>query len=59
MLLFVPEEASLRLEAGYLSMNRGKLRAAAAHFDRVIAEGDGVLRHRAAALLQQLRSQMN
>ena len=59
MLLFVPEEASLRLEAGYLSMHRGKLRAAAAHFDRVIAEGDDVLRHRAAALLQQLRSRMN
>jgi regulator of sirC expression with transglutaminase-like and TPR domain len=59
MLLFTPEEASLRVEAGYLSMQAGKLRAAAAHLERAVAEGDGILRHRAAALLQQLRGRMN
>jgi regulator of sirC expression with transglutaminase-like and TPR domain len=59
MLLFAPEEAALRLEAGYLSMQVGKLRAAAAYLERALAEGDDRLRHRAAALLQQLRGQMN
>jgi regulator of sirC expression with transglutaminase-like and TPR domain len=59
MLLFVPEEAMLRVEAGYLSMNTGKLRAAAQHLERAVIDGEGALRHRAAALLQQLRGRLN
>jgi regulator of sirC expression with transglutaminase-like and TPR domain len=59
MLLFAPEEASLRVEAGALSMNAGKLRAAAQHLERAVIDGEGLLRHRAAALLQQLRGRLN
>jgi regulator of sirC expression with transglutaminase-like and TPR domain len=59
MLLFMPEEASLRVEAGYLSINAGKLRAAAQHLERAVIDGEGDLRHRAAALLQQLRGRLN
>jgi regulator of sirC expression with transglutaminase-like and TPR domain len=59
MLLFMPDEASLRVEAGYLSIHAGKLRAASAHLERALADGDDFLRHRAAALLQQLRGRLN
>lgn len=37
----------------------GKLRTAAAHFGRACIDGDDLVRHRAAALLQQLRSRLH
>lgn len=59
MLLLAPEEAALRLEAGRVAFETGKLRAAAAHFERASIDGDDVVRYRAAALLQQLRNRLH
>ena len=60
MLLFVPEEASLRLEAGVLCAGEGKLRAATAHFETCLSPtAPEPIRHRAAVLLQELRGKLN
>jgi len=47
-------------EAGMLHLHLGNLRAAAAALEQyVVRADDGVARHRAAAVLQQLRTQLN
>jgi regulator of sirC expression with transglutaminase-like and TPR domain len=59
MLLIAPEEAALRLEAGYLSMQAGKLRGASEHLEAAALTGDDHVRYKAAALLQQIRGRLH
>jgi regulator of sirC expression with transglutaminase-like and TPR domain len=59
MMLFAPEEASLWWEAGQINTALGKLRAAIAALERFLTLSDeAAQRHRAAALLQQLRARL-
>jgi regulator of sirC expression with transglutaminase-like and TPR domain len=59
MMLFAPEEASLWWEAGQINAAIGKLRAAIAALERFLTlADDDAQRHRAAALLQQLRARL-
>jgi regulator of sirC expression with transglutaminase-like and TPR domain len=59
MMLFAPEEASLWWEAGQINATIGKLRAAIAALERFLTlADDAAQRHRAAALLQQLRARL-
>jgi regulator of sirC expression with transglutaminase-like and TPR domain len=59
MMLFAPEEASLWWEAGQINAATGKLRAAIAALEQFLTlSGDAAQRHRAAALLQQLRGRL-
>jgi regulator of sirC expression with transglutaminase-like and TPR domain len=60
MLLLAPDQPELWWEAGVLQARLGNLRAAVASFETFVALApDGTARHQAAALLQQLKSQMN
>jgi regulator of sirC expression with transglutaminase-like and TPR domain len=60
MLLLAPEMAELYREAGLLQAQQGNLRAAAAALAEFVARSpDGAARHKAAALLQRLKAQMN
>jgi len=60
MLMLAPDLAELWHEAGMLHRHLGNMRAAAAALEQyVVRADDGVARHRAAAVLQQLRSQLN
>ena len=60
MLMLAPDIAELWREAGMLHRDLGNMRAAAAALEQyVVRADDGMARHRAAAVLQQLRSQLN
>jgi regulator of sirC expression with transglutaminase-like and TPR domain len=60
MLMLAPDLADLWGEAGMLHRRLGNLRAAAAAFEQFIVRApDGMARHQAAAILQQLRAQLN
>jgi regulator of sirC expression with transglutaminase-like and TPR domain len=60
MLMLAPDSAELWGEAGMLYRELGNMRAAAAALEQyVVRVPDGLARHRAAALLQQLRRQLN
>jgi regulator of sirC expression with transglutaminase-like and TPR domain len=59
MLMLAPDLADLWREAGMLHRQLGNMRAAAALEQFVVRAPDGMARHRAAAILQQLRSQLN
>ena len=60
MLMLAPDLAELWREAGLLHRQLGNLRAAAAAFEQyVVRAPDGAARHQAAAILQQLRGQLN
>ncbi len=60
MLMLAPDLAELWGEAGMLHRHLGNLRAAAAAFEQYMARApDGTTRHQAAAILQQLRTQLN
>ena len=60
MLMLAPDFAELWREAGMLHRHLGNLRAAAAALEQfVVRAPDGVARHQAAAILQQLRAQLN
>jgi regulator of sirC expression with transglutaminase-like and TPR domain len=60
MLMLAPDLAELWHEAGMLHRHLGNMRAAAAALEQyVVRAADGVARHRAAAVLQQLRTQLN
>ena len=60
MLLLAPDLAELWREAALLHRQLGNIRAAASAFEQyVVRAPDGPARHQAAALLQQLRGQLN
>jgi len=60
MLMLAPDLAELWHEAGMLHRHLGNMRAAAAALEQyVLRAPDGTSRHRAAAILQQLRTQLN
>ncbi len=60
MLLLAPDLAGLWQEAGLLHRELGNIRAAAAAFEQFIVRApDGMARHQAAVILQQLRAQLN
>ena len=60
MLMLAPDLAELWREAGMLHRHLGNLRAAGAALEQyVVRAPDGVARHQAAAILQQLRAQLN
>ncbi len=60
MLMLAPDLAELWREAGLLHRRLGNMRAAGAALEQFIVRApDGMARHQAAALLQQLRSQLN
>jgi regulator of sirC expression with transglutaminase-like and TPR domain len=60
MLMLAPDAAELWHEAGMLHRRLGNMRAAAAALEHfVVRAPDGAARHQAAALLQQLRLQLN
>jgi regulator of sirC expression with transglutaminase-like and TPR domain len=60
MLMLAPDLAELWYEAGMLHRHLGNMRAAAAALEQyVVRAGDGTARHQAAAVLQQLRTQLN
>ena len=60
MLMLAPDLAELWHEAGMLHRQLGNMRAAAAALEQyVLRAPDGTSRHRAAAILQQLRTQLN
>jgi len=60
MLMLAPDLADLWGEAGMLYRQLGNIRAAAEAFEQYIVRApDGMARHRAAAILQQLRGQLN
>jgi len=60
MLMLAPDLAELWREAGLLHTRLGNLRAAAAALEQfVLRARDGMARHQAAALLQQVRSKLN
>ena len=60
MLMLAPDLAELWREAGLLHARLGNMRSAAAALEQVVLRTpDGMARHQAAALLQQLRSKLN
>jgi regulator of sirC expression with transglutaminase-like and TPR domain len=60
MLMLAPGLAELWREAGLLHARLGNMRSAAAALEQVVLRApDGMARHQAAALLQQLRSKLN
>ena len=60
MLMLAPDLAELWHEAGMLHRHLGNMRAAAAALEQyVVRAPDGMSRHQAAAILQQLRTQLN
>ncbi|MBV9826381.1 MAG: transglutaminase family protein [Alphaproteobacteria bacterium] len=60
MLLLAPTMPSLWQEAGMLNAALGNLRAASAALEQFIIHApDGMSRHQAAAMLQQLKSKLN
>jgi regulator of sirC expression with transglutaminase-like and TPR domain len=60
MLMLAPDLAELWHEAGMLHRHLGNMRAAAATLEQyVLRAPDGMARHQAAAILQQLRAQLN
>lgn len=60
MLMLAPDLAELWHEAGQLHRQLGNVRAAAKAFEQYILRApDGIGRHRAAAVLQQLRARLN
>ena len=60
MLMLAPDLADLWREAGMLHRQLGNIRAAAGAFEQyVVRAPDGMARHQAAAILQQLRGQLN
>jgi regulator of sirC expression with transglutaminase-like and TPR domain len=60
MLMLAPDLAELWHEAGMLHRHLGNMRAAAAALEQyVLRAPDGMSRHQAAAILQQLRTQLN
>jgi regulator of sirC expression with transglutaminase-like and TPR domain len=60
MLMLAPDVAELWREAGILHREIGNIRSAAADFEQyVLRAPDGAARHQAAAMLQQLRGQLN
>jgi regulator of sirC expression with transglutaminase-like and TPR domain len=60
MLMLAPDLAELWREAGLLHARLGNMRSAAAALEQVVLRApEGVARHQAAALLQQLRSKLN
>jgi regulator of sirC expression with transglutaminase-like and TPR domain len=60
MLMLAPDLAELWYEAGMLHRHLGNMRAAAAALEQyVVRAAEGTARHQAAAVLQQLRTQLN
>jgi regulator of sirC expression with transglutaminase-like and TPR domain len=60
MLMLAPDLAELWREAGMLYRDLGNMRAAAAALEQyVVHAAEGTARHQAAAMLQQLRTQLN
>jgi regulator of sirC expression with transglutaminase-like and TPR domain len=60
MLMLAPDFAELWREAGMLHRHLGNIRAAAAALEQyVVRAADGMARHQAAAMLQQLRTRLN
>ncbi len=60
MLMLAPDVAELWHEAGTLHRGLGNLRSAAAALEQfVLRAPEGMARHQAAAMLQQLRSKLN
>jgi regulator of sirC expression with transglutaminase-like and TPR domain len=60
MLMLAPDLAELWREAGMLHRHLGNLRSAGAALEQyVVRAPDGAARHQAAAILQQLRAQLN
>ncbi|MBV8738918.1 MAG: transglutaminase family protein [Alphaproteobacteria bacterium] len=60
MLMLAPDLADLWREAGILHRQLGNIRAAASAFENYIMRApDGMARHQGAAILQQLRGQLN
>jgi regulator of sirC expression with transglutaminase-like and TPR domain len=60
MLMLAPELAELWREAGVLHAQIGNMRSAAASLEQfVLRAPEGMARHQAAAMLQQLRSKLN
>jgi regulator of sirC expression with transglutaminase-like and TPR domain len=60
MLMLAPDVADLWREAGMLHRGLGNIRAAAGAFEQyVVRAPEGMARHQAAAILQQLRAQLN
>ena len=60
MLMLAPDLAELWREAGILHARLGNLRAAAAALEQfVLRAPDGMARHQAAAMLQQLKAKLN
>jgi regulator of sirC expression with transglutaminase-like and TPR domain len=60
MMMLAPDLAELWHEAGMLHRHLGNMRAAAAALEQyVVRAADGTARHQAAAVLQQLRTQLN
>jgi len=60
MLMLAPDLAELWHEAGMLHRHLGNMRSAAAALEQyVVRAPDGMSRHQAAAVLQQLRTQLN
>jgi len=60
MLMLAPDLAELWREAGMLHRHLGNMRAAAAALEQyVVRAAEGTARHQAAAMLQQLRTQLN
>ena len=60
MLMLAPDLAELWREAGTLHARLGNMRLASAALEQfVLRAPDGMARHQAAAMLQQLRSKLN
>jgi regulator of sirC expression with transglutaminase-like and TPR domain len=60
MLMLDPDLAELWREAGTLHARLGNMRLASAALEQfVLRAPDGMARHQAAAMLQQLRSKLN
>jgi regulator of sirC expression with transglutaminase-like and TPR domain len=60
MLMLAPDLAELWREAGILHARLGSMRSATAALEQfVLRAPDGIARHQAAAMLQQLRSKLN
>jgi len=60
MLMLAPDLAELWREAGMLHARLGNMRAAAAALEQfVLRAPDGMARHQAAAMLQQLKAKLN
>jgi regulator of sirC expression with transglutaminase-like and TPR domain len=60
MLMLAPDLAELWREAGMLHRHLGNMRAAGAALEQYIVRApEGLARHQAAAILQQLRAQLN